>query len=165
VSEINKDAIREVFEELEFRQLIKRVLNEEAPTPAATSSNAPHDLFSSVGEEVIVPSTPKNTINDVPHEYFMATSTQELQSLILELQRATIFSFDTETSDLEPHSAYLVGLSFSTQAHTGWYVPISSNFEEAKKQLEIFNEIFSDTSKTLVAQNYKFDFKMMKKYG
>jgi DNA polymerase-1 len=169
VSEINKDAIREVFEELEFRQLIKRVLNEEpeaSPTasPSSKSNSAP-DLFSSAGEEVEIPTTPKNTINDVPHEYFIATSEQELQSLILELQRAAIFSFDTETSDLEPHSAYLVGLSFSTKIHTGWYVPISSNFEEAQKQLEIFKEIFADSSKTLVAQNYKFDFKMMKKYG
>jgi DNA polymerase-1 len=164
VSEINKDAIREVFEELEFRQLIKRVLNEEAPAPAA-ASNVPHDLFSSAGEEVIVPSTPKNTIENTEHEYFMATSEQELQTLISELQGATTFSFDTETSDLEPHSAYLVGLSFSTKAHTGWYVPISSNFEEAQKQLKIFTGIFSDPSKTLVAQNYKFDFKMMKKYG
>ena len=169
VSEINKDAIREVFEELEFRQLIKRVLNEEPePSPTASpssKSNSAPDLFSSAGEEVEIPTTPKNTLENVPHEYFMATSEQELQSLILELQRATIFSFDTETSDLEPHSAYLVGLSFSTKTHTGWYVPISSNFEEAQKQLEIFKEIFSDSSKTLVAQNYKFDFKMMKKYG
>jgi len=165
VSEINKDAIREVFEELEFRQLIKRVLNEETPAPSGAASNAPQDLFSSAGEEVIVPSIPKNTIENTEHEYFMATSEQELQTLISELQRVNTFSFDTETSDLEPHSAYLVGLSFSTKAHTGWYVPISSNFEEAKKQLEIFNEIFSDSSKTLVAQNYKFDFKMMKKYG
>ena len=169
VSEINKDAIREVFEELEFRQLIKRVLNEEpeaSPTasPSSKSNSAP-DLFSSAGEEVEIPTTPKNTINDVPHEYFIATSEQELQTLISELHRATTFSFDTETSDLEPHSAYLVGLSFSTKAHTGWYVPISSNFEEAQKQLEIFKEIFADSSKTLVAQNYKFDFKMMKKYG
>lgn len=167
VSEINKDAIREVFEELEFRQLIKRVLNEEpaANTSTSSNSNAAPDLFSSAGEEVEIPTTPKNTIEDVPHEYFMATSDQELQSLHAELQRSTIFSFDTETSDLEPHSAYLVGLSFSTQAHTGWYVPISSNVEEAKKQLEIFTDIFADTSKTLVAQNYKFDYKMMKKYG
>jgi DNA polymerase-1 len=169
VSEINKDAIREVFEELEFRLLIKRVLNEEpeantTSSPASNSNSVP-DLFSSAGEEVEIPTTPKNTLENVPHEYFMATSEQELQSLILELQRATIFSFDTETSDLEPHSAYLVGLSFSTEAHTGWYVPISSNFEEAQKQLEIFKEIFDDSSKTLVAQNYKFDFKMMKKYG
>lgn len=169
VSEINKDAIREVFEELEFRQLIKRVLNEESAASAtvspSSSSNAVPDLFSSAGEEVEIPTTSKNTLENVPHEYFMATSEQELQSLILELQRAPIFSFDTETSDLEPHSAYLVGLSFSTKTHTGWYVPISSNFEEAQKQLEIFKEIFLDTSKTLVAQNYKFDFKMMKKYG
>ncbi|MFM1771221.1 MAG: hypothetical protein RLZZ71_363 [Bacteroidota bacterium] len=169
VSEINKNAIREVFEELEFRQLIKRVLNEEpnataSANPSSSSSAAP-DLFSSAGEEVEIPSTPKNTIEDVPHEYFMAMSEQELQSLHTELQRSSIFSFDTETSDLEPHSAYLVGLSFSTKAHTGWYVPISSNFEEAVKQLEFFKDIFADTSKTLVAQNYKFDYKMMKKYG
>ena len=169
VSEINKDAVREVFEELEFRQLIKRVLNEEpevitTSSPASNSNSVP-DLFSSAGEEVEIPTTPKNTIENVPHEYVMATTEQELQSLISELQRSTIFSFDTETSDLEPHSAYLVGLSFSTKIHTGWYVPISSNFEEAQKQLEIFKEIFSDNSKTLVAQNYKFDFKMMKKYG
>ena len=169
VTEINKDAIREVFEELEFRQLIKRVLNEEpevntTSSPASNSNSVP-DLFSSAGEEVEIPTTPKNTLENVPHEYFMAASEQELQSLILELQRAPTFSFDTETSDLEPHSAYLVGLSFSTNTHTGWYVPISSNFEEAQKQLEIFKEIFADSSKTLVAQNYKFDFKMMKKYG
>ena len=169
VSEINKDAIREVFEELEFRQLIKRVLNEE-PVASATASpssnsNAAPDLFSSAGEDVEIPTTPKNTINDVAHEYFMATSDAELQTLLSELKSSNTFSFDTETSDLEPHSAYLVGLSFSTKTHTGWFVPISSNFEEAQKQLEIFKEIFSDTSKTLVAQNYKFDFKMMKKYG
>lgn len=169
VSEINKDAIREVFEELEFRQLIKRVLNEEPIASTATAhtsnNNAAPDLFSSAGEEVEIPTTPKNTINDVAHEYFMATYDTELQTLLSELKRSNTFSFDTETSDLEPHSAYLVGLSFSTKTHTGWYVPISSNFEEAQKQLETFKEIFSDTSKILVAQNYKFDFKMMKKYG
>ena len=169
VCEINKDAIREVFEELEFRQLIKRVLNEEpvanANNTTSSNSNTAPDLFSSAGQEVEIPSTPKNTIEDVPHDYFMAMSEQELQSLHAELQRSSIFSFDTETSDLEPHSAYLVGLSFSTKAHTGWYVPISSNFEEAVKQLEFFKDIFADASKTLVAQNYKFDYKMMKKYG
>lgn len=161
VSEINKEAIREVFEELEFRQLIKRVLNEE---PAA-APGAPQDLFSSVGEEVVVATSPKSTLENTAHEYFMAQSPQEIQTLLSELSRSSVFSFDTETSDLEPHSAYLVGLSFSTKAHTGWYVPLSSNFEEAQKQLEDFKEIFSDSSKTLVAQNYKFDFKMMKKYG
>lgn len=169
VSEINKDAIREVFEELEFRQLIKRVLNEETvsntPTTTVTGSNAVPDLFSSAGEDVIVSSTPKNTIENTAHEYFMAQTEEELQTLIAELKSSNTFSFDTETSDLEPHSAYLVGLSFSSKAHAGWYVPLPSDFEEAKKQLEIFKEIFSDTSKTLVAQNYKFDFKMMKKYG
>lgn len=161
VSEINKEAIREVFEELEFRQLIKRVLNEE---PVA-APGAPQDLFSSVGEEVVVATSPKSTLENTAHEYFMAQSPQEIQTLLSELSRSSVFSFDTETSDLEPHSAYLVGLSFSTKAHTGWYVPLSSNFEEAQKQLEDFKEIFSDSSKTLVAQNYKFDFKMMKKYG
>jgi len=46
VSDINKDAIREVFEELEFRQLIKRVLNEEPEVNTTSSPASSHPITS-----------------------------------------------------------------------------------------------------------------------
>lgn len=161
VKEINKDAMRAVFDELEFRQLAKRVLNEEQPN----ASDAPQDLFSSAGESIPSETSPKATIADVPHEYKMASTPEDLDELLRELHAASIFAFDTETSDLDPHTSFLVGLSFSTKAHTGWYVPVSQNESEAKNTLQFFAEIFADTTKTLVAQNYKFDYKMLRKYG
>jgi len=161
VKEINKDAMRAVFDELEFRQLAKRVLNEEP----AGAADAPQDLFSSAGESIPTETSPKSTIADVPHEYKMASTEEELNELLRELHAASIFAFDTETSDLDPHTSFLVGLSFSTKAHTGWYVPVSQNEAEAKTTLHFFAEIFADENKTLVAQNYKFDYKMLRKYG
>jgi len=162
LTELNKDALRDVFEDLEFRQLAKRILNEE---PANTPT-APQDLFSSAGEEIASASDePKKTIADTEHEYHLVQNENDLQVLLTNLNNHSVFAFDTETSDLDPHAAFLVGLSFSTAAHSGYYVPLSSNFNEAQKQLLPFQSLFNDPSKTLIAQNWKFDYKMMKKYG
>ena len=44
--------------------------------------------------------------------------------MVGELFAAASFSFDTETTDLDPMKADLVGLSFSTAPGKAWYVPV-----------------------------------------
>jgi DNA polymerase I len=152
--------IQEIFEELEFRTLIKRVIG-----GASTSEPAQASLFSD--EELATPTTSSiiKTIQDVPHNYRLCYSEEAIAALLEELRKANAFCFDTETSDLDPILADLVGMSFSTAPGTAYYVPVPKNIEEAKQLLEKFVPLFSDQQTVLIGQNIKFDYKVMHKYG
>jgi len=164
--EVNKDEIKDIFEELEFRQLAKRILGEE---PGAKSVEVKQgSLF---GDEEVEaapsPEVPDNlkTIADVDHEYILIETAQQQDELISLLKKNESFCFDTETSDIEPINAFLVGMSFSVEPHKAYYVPVAREEQEAKKTLAAFAPIFEDESKELIGQNVKYDYKMLVKYG
>ncbi len=192
---IDEEKLRDVFEELEFRTLAKRVLgsantSEENSDSSATAKtkvvkkalptnplqgslfDAPMSDNNAVlegndtddlGDEEFN-NVPKLTIQDVSHQYTIAISTDDRKKLIAELQQADYYCFDTETTNVESLQAEIVGLSFSTAPHTGWYVPISSNREEAVQILQEFSSIFN--SKQLkIAQNIKYDVAVLRNYG
>ena len=48
----------------------------------------------------------------------------ELQALAAELRSAPFISFDTETTSVDEMQADLVGISLSTRAGVGWYIPV-----------------------------------------
>jgi DNA polymerase-1 len=163
VQEFNKDKIREVFEELEFRALIKRVLG-DAP---AADKGVQGELFFVEDTEAAVekPITIFKTINDVAHHYHLVQDDNDIHALVEQLKKAPVFCFDTETTELEPINAALVGLSFAMKPHEAYYVPMPDDTEKAKVLLHRFAPIFHDESKELIAQNYKYDYKMLRKYG
>ena len=79
-----------------------------------------------------VPAGPPEPLRVHPHaQYRLALTAEDLQELAAELHQACIegrlIGFDTETSGLDLYgdkAGRVVGLCFSTRAHTGWYVPI-----------------------------------------
>ena len=162
IKEYNKESLKDIFNELEFRQLAKRVLGEETPAAGDVQQGS---LF---GEEeleaVTVPSDLKK-ISDIPHHYILVETEQMLGELIEKLKTERSFCFDTETSDLEPINAYLVGMSFAVVAHEAYYVPVPKDENEARALLQKFAPIFSDSEKELIGQNIKYDYKMLGKYG
>ena len=162
IKEYNKESLKDIFNELEFRQLAKRVLGEETPAAGDVQQGS---LF---GEEeleaVTVPSDLKK-ITDIPHHYILVETEQMLGDLLEKLKTERSFCFDTETSDLEPINAYLVGMSFAVVAHEAYYVPVPKDQNEARILLEKFAPVFSDSEKELIGQNIKYDYKMLGKYG
>lgn len=174
----NKEVLRELFTELEFRAIAKKVIGEdiggqekiteEKPKQNKTTPDLFSDSDSSSAQEMIdVIETPTvfNTINDVEHNYELVDTEEKIQQLINKLQAVIEFCFDTETTSLNFIDAELVGLSFSTEAHKAYYVPVSENRSEAQKQLNYFAELFADESKTLIGQNIKYDYHILKNYG
>jgi DNA polymerase-1 len=166
VQEPNKELVKEVFEELEFRTLVKRVIGEG---PAQFESKQGElfatDEVETIAEKESAEVSNLKTITDVAHTYHLIDEESQLQSLIEKLHQSKSFCFDTETTDIEPINAELVGMSFAVEAHEAWYVSVPKNFADAKSWLEKFRPVFEDPSKELIAQNYKYDYKMLKKYG
>ena len=181
LKDINKQALSEIFNELEFRGIAKKVLGEEnAPEEKTTndkskSKNNPNqgdlfsspDAFSSNSENEDEQAAPviHKTIADIPHEYILVDTEEKLEALLQKLMAVDEFCFDSETTSLNTLEAEIVGLSFAVQSHHGWYIPISANKEEATKTLQKFQHIFNDNNKILIGQNIKYDYQVLKNYG
>jgi len=185
LKEWNKEALNEVFGELEFKTIGKRLLGDNftAFEVAADATNTPvqTDLF---GNAVDTPkakavksdadgedsnfgnglSVDKN-IHNTPHDYILVQTAEEVASLVTTLSGHTEICFDTETTGIDANEAELVGLSFSIKAHQGWYVPCPSDKEALAKLLQQFAPLFADTSKTWIGQNIKYDLLMLKWQG
>lgn len=163
----NRDALREIFNELEFRTLAKRVLGEELTTaPEATQGSLFADTeFTASDEDDEEEGYELRTLVDVEHEYHLVEKEDEIDKLIQILTAAPSYSFDTETSDIDPISAFIVGLSVAVKPHQAWYVAIPPNDKDAKRILEKFRPVFEDSNKELIAQNFKYDYKILHKYG
>lgn len=180
IKEKNIEALMEVFNELEFRQLTKRVFGE--PTgPVATdlfgnvisqkrnpadniNEAAAAPVASAVAEAEAIP-TNFATIETVPHNYTLVTAEADMDALIQELLKHKEIAFDTETTDIDANLADLVGMSFSVEKGTGFFVSVPEDKEGVKKVLERFRSLFDKTDILWVGQNIKYDMTMLKWYG
>jgi DNA polymerase I len=182
--EVDKPALLELFKELEFRAIAQKVLNEdiggkeriageakEAPANNKANSNQV-DLFDQgevTKDEVKAKDEGEHqshkTIKDVNHSYHLVDAEEKILELVKILESQHSFCFDSETTSLNVFEAELVGLSFAIKAHEAWYVPISEDQNIAKKQLELFAALFADENKTLIGQNIKYDYQVLRNYG
>jgi DNA polymerase-1 len=179
--EYDRDALRDLFRELEFRRIAQTVLGEDIggseklPEPyQPKASSGQTDLFSTaeyfvqqteVQVTVEVQAAPTlKTIDSVAHYYELADTDEKITNLVAILEQNAEFCFDTETTGLNSLEAELVGLSFSVKAHEAWYVPIHEDRKKARETLDKFSHIFNDESKTLIGQNIKYDYHILKNY-
>ncbi|HUC80746.1 MAG TPA: 5'-3' exonuclease H3TH domain-containing protein, partial [Flavisolibacter sp.] len=123
----NKEALRDVFNDLEFKTVIKRLLGDdgsEATTPKKQAAGVQTDLFGGGTTEAEAPEennvvSPGKNISNVEHEYELVESEGEFKALIEALEGQTEISFDTETTGLDANNASLVGMSFSIKTQSG----------------------------------------------
>ena len=169
----NKEALKEIFNELEFKTIGRRLLGEEfGGEPGAVrkpSNGVQTDLFGNGNTEtaeVISVVQPGRNIHNTPHEYELVESDTEFKTLIEALQKHDEISFDTETTSIDANTADLVGLSFCVEKGKGWYVPVPcENVAETKNIVSRFLPLFEDESKTWIGHNLKYDLLMLKWYG
>lgn len=174
VKDWNKEALKEVFNELEFKTIGRRLLGDEfdgTATVKKAANGVQADLFENAVEteeepEVISVVQPGKNISNTPHKYELVESEAEFKSLIDELNKHSEISFDTETTNIDANDANLVGLSFCVEKGRGWYVPVPpDNAIETKKILSRFSSLFNNESKLWIGHNVKYDLLMLKWYG
>jgi len=193
LKEPNKDALKELFNELEFRRMAQQVLgdehasgqqdvwsNQEVPVKSkkevAAAKAGQIDMFGSgateeSGADVAIaieePEEMKvySTIKDVAHTYHLVDTAEKRKELIGQMSNLKLICFDTETTGIDTNTAELVGMSFSWKAHEGYYVTVSANANEAQSTVDEFKSIFSNEQITKVGQNIKFDMSILGRYG
>ncbi|MEG1838361.1 MAG: DNA polymerase I, partial [Bacteroidaceae bacterium] len=164
--EPDEDALRKIFEEMEFRTLIDRVFKVEKKQP---SSNAPiqGDLFALFTDNGTVEEKYTNLegLKMLNYDYQLIETETKRSKLIQLLLTTDILSLDTETTGINPIEAELVGMSFSFKENQAFYVPVPANREEAQKIVDEFRPVFEKESSLKVGQNIKYDLLMLQNYG
>lgn len=187
----DEEALRKIFEEMEFRTLMERVLGRdkkmispEIPSPAkgdgqlslfgepsvSTSSpkgNLQGNLFAEFTDEGTDDSKFSNltSLKDLDYDYQLIDTEEKRSELIQIIKTKEFFSLDTETTDVDPINAELVGMSFSYAENQAFYVPIPHEKEEALKIVNEFKEVLENKETLKIGQNIKYDILTLSNYG
>lgn len=170
--ERNREAMKALFEVLEFRTFLNRMFN-QTPSVVVPKGPVQGNLFETVEEETeikieILPpvelSTGYTNIHTTPHQYMMIQSEEEMVELCKKLTAQPSVCFDTETTGMDPLLSDLVGLSFAFKEGEAYYVPISADREEAYRQTAIFKPFFENEAIDKIGQNLKYDILSLRNY-
>lgn len=162
----NEEALRKIFEEMEFRTLMERVFKNEkktTPTPAAPQA----DLFGFFADENTdeIKNSNLTRLEDLSYDYQLIDTEEKRQELLQKILTKEIFSLDTETTGTDPIIAELVGMSFAYAENQAFYVPVPAEREEAQKIVNLFKPVFENPKTLKVGQNIKYDMLVLSNYG
>ena len=168
----DESKLRQIFEELEFRTLIDRILKkEEGPAPlplfADKTEAVQGDLFAffSGNGTNDAENSKLETLDSLHCKYYLIDSEDKRSDLVQKLLTSEILSLDTETTGTEPMEAELVGMSFSITENEAFYVPVPSEWSEALKIVNEFRPVFENEKSLKVGQNIKYDMIVLQNYG
>jgi DNA polymerase I len=182
----NVELLRELYTRYELRSLLKQLeAKETAPTePApdteaeAAKENLPRaDVHPAmIGFDVDVAlglknAPPRAALADVERRYESITDWPRLEHWIEQLKRAELFSFDTETNNLDYMKAEIVGVSFSMDPGVAAYVPLAHDYAGAPDQLNreqvlaALKPILEDPERGKVGHHLKYDAHVLENHG
>ncbi len=155
VKEPNEKLLKELFDELEFVTLGRRIFNDLGKNKKEGQAS----LFEDIPEED-KPATMENT----GHDYVLVETPEQIKELAHKLSSLKSFCFDTETTALDAHQAELVGIAFSWEKSKGYFLYLPDNYGDAMEILEDFKGIFEDEKIEKTGHNLKYDMSVLKWY-
>lgn len=154
----NVEKLKEIFYDLEFKTLFSRILETNREIPQQGSLFQPE-----IKNELITPSQPKYSVNNVEHQYHLITESEQLKDLVQNIQKLDAFCFDTETTGLDIHKAEILGIAISYKSNRAYYLDLPEN--KRTELLEVIKPVFQKTAISKIGQNLKFDIQILEKYG
>ena len=187
----DEEALRKIFEEMEFRTLMERVFNREKTTyptetpapqkgsgqlslfggmePAASpkKANSQPNLFGEFTDEGQGDAEFSSlaSLKTITFDYQLIDNEEKRKEFLQIIKTKEFFSLDTETTGTDPITAELVGMSFSFAKNQAFYVPVPADRQEAEKIVNEFKEVLENPKTLKVGQNIKYDMTVLSNYG
>ena len=152
IKKINKDKLYNFLREMEFNRLLSQAIS----------------FYGEPGEKNFSQDKISKPSKINTKQYQKITKENDLNKLIIDLNKKSIISVDTETSSLDPQVAELIGISLSYAKNISFYIPVGhKNIKSLNKDFVVkkLKPILEDPSIKKVGQNIKYDFIILKKYG
>ena len=102
-------------------------------------------------------------------QYHAIQDKKSFDALVKKLSQTSVFSFDTETTDIDAMRATLVGMSFCITPGEAFYIPLKHDTDLSQLDFEMvlqaLKPILENPKKNIIGQNLKYDYKILKNYG
>ncbi|MBP8604593.1 MAG: DNA polymerase I [Phycisphaerae bacterium] len=163
----DKEKLAAIYRELGFTRLLSSL---EVPTEGGrtaqmesqSASGVQRDLFAQPEKQTAYKSGAKG-------HYELIDTVLKLEQFVSELQTQQRFAFDTETTHIDPMRADLVGLSFSWQAGSAYYLPVRAPMGQNRLDMadvrKKIGPILADKKRYKIAQNLKYDYLVLENAG
>lgn len=159
--EFDRKTLTHLFEELEFKTLITRILGENQVSAAKQGSSVQGDLFSGFSSSETSDTNKFENIETIKKDYILIDSESIVHQLKKEISGKNALCFDTETTDLDPHLAELVGIALSCESNKAYFYYHKE--QKNRKILTLLKEIIEDDKILKIGQNLKYDIRVLKK--
>ncbi|MFB0902930.1 MAG: 5'-3' exonuclease H3TH domain-containing protein, partial [Nonlabens sp.] len=175
------EAVHEIFDELEFRrakETMAKIFSKEVAPESSSSLNSSSSSSSSAGAGQFslfdaagsgtaaeTETTGRKTLATSTHLYQLVEEGMGTKLFLQSLMQQSSVCFDTETTGLDPLAAELVGIAFSWEKGTGFYLPIPEDKEAAQNIVDQLKPFFESEQIEKIGQNLKYDIKVLNKYG
>ena len=191
---IDEKKLQTLFEELEFDGLGRKMFGNKFSSSASRTARIREKreeqiqatLFDDADDVAI------KTIKDVKHDYSIVRTASERSALIQKLSVQKEICFDTETTGLDPRTALPLGISFSFEPYTGFYVvcdesanagvalhrsaqsgsdsslsddPDKRSRDSAQAVLNEFRPVLENSEIRKIGHNLKYDVTLLKWHG
>ncbi|MEC7805164.1 MAG: DNA polymerase I, partial [Pseudomonadota bacterium] len=100
-------------------------------------------------------------------EYRTLKSIDDLSMIEKLIHESKCFAFDTETTSIDSLEAELVGVSFSFEANSGYYLPIAHQEKTAisrDEALRWLKQIIEASQDKVIGQNLKYDLQVLRNH-
>lgn len=138
----NLEGLTHFFQEMKFNSLLREL---SAPKP---------EVKPEVKEEC------KAALHLNKHDYHLVDDEKGLQKLLERLSKEKEVGIDTETTDISPFLAHLVGIGFAVEPGEAWYVPLNGQIGK-KRVLELLRPFFSSAKCGFYGHNFKYDYHIL----
>jgi DNA polymerase I len=173
---MDKNKLAELFEHFDFKSW-RRELDTMGGEPISTTPlimpTSSDDLFAPTSESITL--TPTETRVDftpvTSRNYATILSEAALDLWLNKINQAALVCFDTETTSLDPMTAKIVGMSFSVEAGSGAYLPLTHDYFDVPEQLNLaetlakVKPILENPAVKKVGQNLKYDQHVLANHG
>jgi len=180
------DKVKDIFQELEFRRLTENLIKtfatetpttqqtttetkKETPKSKATSTAGAGQFSLFGGDGDVTAETDYNsgrkTSDNTSHFYQSISSDLAMELFLGQLMKQTSVCFDTETTNINPLVAELVGIAFSWEDKKGFYIPFPEEKDQAQQLIEQLRPFFEAEHIQKIGQNLKYDIKVLAKYN
>ena len=180
LSEPDFTAVGEIFDVLEFRRMkdnLQKTFGKEVEAITETATAQPSaqkaapsggqmDLFAAgSGSTTALESNSKKDLSNTPHHYQYVNTTLGRGLLLKQLLQQKSVCFDTETTSLNALEAQLVGIAFSWEVGTGYYLSLPEDQNETQAIVEAFRPFFENEQIEKIGHNLKYDLKVLSNYN
>ncbi|WP_201527997.1 DNA polymerase I [Psychrobacter frigidicola] len=173
------DELRNIYSELEFKNELASLDHPNHPANGQGFQGVAATQADTESQAQIAKSLQSTKIDNIKNSknhdkaWHTILDMPAFDSLVAQLENVPHFVIDTETTSVYWRQAELVGLSFATQAHEAYYVPLTHNLEGdelTSKQLDRdtvlarLKPILENANIGKIGQHLKYDAHILSRY-